>query len=169
MPYYHLLFSDPRRPALLLGLASIAALAGAFTFQAFGFEPCQLCLAQRWPYAGVILLALLSVPIRRARRLLVFLLVVIGLAMLGDSALAFYHTGVEQHWWTNAFDCAAGSTGAASIADLKQQLMATNYVPCDKVQWAFYGISIAAMNVVFAGALGIFALVSALVVAKADA
>lgn len=158
----NLLLDDVRRPGLLLGLAGAGALASAFTFQALGFEPCQLCVWQRWPFAALIALAAFAVPFRNTRSILAALLVVAALAMFGNSALAMYHTGVEQHWWSNVFDCSGGATaGAGNAADLAAMLMARNYVPCDKIPWELFGISIAGYNVIASAVLGVFAAVSA--------
>lgn len=163
-----LLTDDPRRPAFLLGLGGIVSLASAFTFQAFGFEPCQLCLWQRWPFAIVIALAIVSIALRRTKTLLVGLLLLMAAVMAFNSGLAFYHTGVEQHWWSNAFDCGAGSITADSIDALRAQLMATDFVPCDKIPWQFYGLSIAGMNVFYSAAMALFALFGARLAATAQ-
>lgn len=160
------LTDDPRRPAFLLGLGGIVSLASAFTFQAFGFEPCQLCLWQRWPFAIVIALALVSVALRRTRLLLVALLSVMAVVMAFNSGLAFYHTGVEQHWWSNAFDCGAGSITADSVEALRAQLMATDFVPCDKIPWQIFGLSIAGMNVFYSAGMALFAAFGAWLAAK---
>lgn len=48
-------------PALTLA-ASVAMLAGAWSFQLFGgLQPCPLCLYQRWPYWIVVVFAGLAV------------------------------------------------------------------------------------------------------------
>jgi len=157
-----LLLADPRRPGFLLGLAGAGALASAFTFQALGFEPCQLCVWQRWPFAALIVLAAVAVPFRGTRAITAALLVVGALAMFGNSGLAFYHTGVEQHWWSNVFDCSGGATaGAGSAADLSAMLLAHDFVPCDKIPWELFGISIAGYNVLASAVLGVFAAVTA--------
>jgi disulfide bond formation protein DsbB len=161
-----ILTDDPRRPAFLLGLGGVVSLASAFTFQLLGYDPCQLCLWQRWPFAAVIALALLAVALKRTRPLLIALLVAMGLFMASNSGLAFYHTGVEQHWWANAFDCGAPTETAASVDALREQLMATDYVPCDKIPWQMFGISIAAMNIFYSAGMALFAFFGAWLVAK---
>lgn len=164
-----LLFDDPRRPAFLLGLAGAGALASAFTFQALGYDPCQLCVWQRWPYAVVLGLAVASWPLAGARRALVVVLVAMAIALAFNSGLALYHTGVEQHWWSNAFDCAAPATVATSVADLRARLMATDYVPCDKIPWELFGISIAGFNIAASAVLAAAAGVAAFVVGRGRA
>lgn len=164
-----LLLDDPRRPAFLLGLGSVAVLLVALTFQfGFGFLPCQLCIWQRWPYVIVAALAAVAVPFGQMRWMLALLLGAMAMALLFNSGLALYHTGVEQHWWINSFDCGAPATTSTSLADLREQLMATPYVPCDKIPWALFGISMAGYNIVASAAMSAFAAVTGWLILKHD-
>ncbi len=129
---------------------SVAALANAYTAEyAFGLEPCILCLYQRVPYAvaGVLGGAALFVP--RARTVAV---AVAGVVFLVGAVLAFYHVGVEQHWWVSAASCGGGGLGdaggPATVDELRQMLMQVKPVKaCDEVDWTLFGLSMATYNV----------------------
>lgn len=157
-----LLISDPRRPGLLLALAGVGALASAFTFQALGYEPCQLCLWQRWPYVALIVLGAPALVFRDGRAFQSAPLTLQGLVMIANSGLALYHSGVERHWWVNVFDCSGGATaGAGNASDLARALLAHDFVPCDQIPWEMFGFSIANLNVLMGLGLGLFAFVAA--------
>lgn len=136
--------------------AAVLALAGAFAMQYLaGMDPCVLCIWQRYPYGGVILLAGLALFLPGQARWLLF---AAGLAFLIDAGIAGFHVGVEQHWWEGTSSCGAAGAAPASLADLKAQLSAGPVARCDEPQGGFLGLSIAAWNIVFALALAIVTL-----------
>ncbi|MCW2244594.1 disulfide bond formation protein DsbB [Azospirillum fermentarium] len=157
------LFTDPRLPALLLGAASAGVLAAALIFQfGFGYQPCILCIWQRWPYVAVLIFAIVTVLFRRWQGVGDALLVASGLALLAGAGIAVYHVGVEQHLWAGTASC--GSTapiGTLSVEELRARLMATPITRCDEVQWSLFGVSMAGYNVVISLALAAYALASA--------
>ncbi len=153
--------ADPRAPIALLGLASASVLAAAFFFQyVLGYQPCILCLWQRWPYAGVIVFAVVALLFGRWRGVADGLLVASGLALLANAGIAFYHVGVEQFWWAGTPEC-GGPAGAMTLDELRAQVFAAPIVRCDQVQWSLFGISMAGYNVVLSLALAAFAFLAA--------
>lgn len=147
-------------PSLLL-LACVGAMATALTTQyGFGLEPCILCIYQRIPYvvAGVLAAIALSpkVPLRGK----IVLIALCGLAFAVDSATAVYHVGVEHHWWESA--CVGGVNPEANSPEALQALLAgPPPVPCDRIPWSVFGISMAGYNAMFAFALAVFSAWSA--------
>jgi disulfide bond formation protein DsbB len=137
------------RNALLLALAgTLAVLGGAFAFQYLGgLAPCEICLVERWPYYATIPVALLAAsPHPRAADLRVGGCVV-ALIFLAGSAVAFYHVGVEQHWFAGPTAC-TGSGGAASIDQLRALLLTQQPVRCDAPQWSLFGVTLAGFNLI---------------------
>lgn len=157
------LFSDPRVPALLLGLASVGVLGAALVFQfGFGYQPCILCIWQRWPYVAVLVFAIVTLLFRRWKGVGDALLVASGLALLAGAGIAAYHVGVEQHWWAGTSSCGGTAPiGAMSVEELSARLMAAPVTRCDEVQWSLFGISMAGYNVVISLALAAYALAAA--------
>src|SRR5689334_25339262 len=98
------------RPVLLVVLAaSIAVAGGALLFQYVGgLQPCELCLYERWPYYAMIVLSALALAARRPAAS-AWVTGIAALAFLAGAGLAFYHVGVEQHW----FDGPTACTGAS--------------------------------------------------------
>jgi disulfide bond formation protein DsbB len=62
------------------------------------------------------------------------------------SGLAFYHVGVEQHWFAGPSACTAGAGGAMTLEEMKRQILGTAPVLCDRVQWSLFGVSLAGWN-----------------------
>jgi disulfide bond formation protein DsbB len=86
-------------------------------------------------------------------------LVLSGLLLLGNGGLSAYHVAVEQGWTALPASCVAGGT-ARTIEELRAEL--ANAAPtCDQVSVTFLGISLAAWNLLFAAALGVFSLLAA--------
>jgi len=131
----------------MLFLVSAAVVGAALLFQYVGgLAPCELCLYERWPYYSVAALALAAVLIGSpmASRIV---LALSALAFLASVALAFYHVGVEQHWFAGPAACTAGGTGPpANFEEYKRRLMEQQVVACDQPQWRLFGVSLAGFN-----------------------
>ena len=136
-----------RRTPLLLLIAAGAVVGTALLSQYVGgLVPCELCLAERWPYYIILalnLVALLAGNLRLTRLILGLSAVV----FLVGAGLGAYHVGVEQHWIAGPTACTGGETGGAkSIEDLQKMLLQQQPVRCDEVQWSLFGVSLAGWN-----------------------
>jgi disulfide bond formation protein DsbB len=141
---------EPARACLLLALVSAALLLGALALQYLGgFQPCRLCVWQRWPYLALIALGLIGWRWRPRVALGVATLV-----LLGGAGLAAYHVGIEQGWWALPASCVAGGT-AATVEELKRML-AEAPPACDQVSFAFLGLTLAGWNLAISVLLATF-------------
>jgi len=138
--------SRARLIPLLLLVASAIVVGGAWLSQLVGgLQPCELCLYQRWPYYAVIVVAVVAATagnsgLTRAG------IVICALAFLIGAGLAFYHVGVEQHWFAGPSACTSTIGGANSVEELRRRLLDQQPVLCDQVQWSLFGISLAGWN-----------------------
>ena len=129
--------------ALLVILAvATATISGAWIFQFAGYDPCHLCLLQRWAYYFVVPFSLLlSVSSRTnpkgARRGLYLLTVV----MLGSAIFGAYHAGVEWKWWAGPDTCSGAISGG--LPDLTKPVVA-----CNEAAIRIFGLSLAGWNAV---------------------
>ena len=153
-----------KRPALVFSLIigiSAAALTSALTAQyVFGLEPCPLCLYQRVPYALAALLGLAGLILRGKNSFLIAL--ICGLVFTTGGLIAFYHHGVEQHWWISFIkDC---GSSLDSGQDLLAQIENAKAVRCDVIPWAdpVFGWSMAAWNVPASIAFAAFSFAAAI-------
>src|SRR5207302_3629276 len=90
--------------ALVLGTALLSQYWG-------GLAPCELCLLQRWPWAAAIVISLV-VALVGDRAGLAWVALLLGLVFAVSVVLAFYHMGVEQHWFAGPTACTASEGGA---------------------------------------------------------
>jgi disulfide bond formation protein DsbB len=143
----------PRLLIVLVLLASIAVVGSALLFQYVGgYRPCELCLAERWPYYGGIAISALALATDQRRTL--WGIGLIALIFLASTGLASYHVGVEQHWIEGPTACTGGASGAKSTEELMKFLETQQTVRCDEIQWSLLGLSFAGWNVVTS--LGLF-------------
>jgi len=141
--------------AVLVGGAAV--IAGALLFQyAGGLAPCELCLLERWPYYVGVPVTLAVLVAGRSRPLVIAGGVLVTLIYLASSGLAFYHVGVEQHWFAGPTSCTGGPTSARTIEELEAQLSAQQPVRCDAPQWSLAGVSLAGWNCLASFALMAF-------------
>jgi disulfide bond formation protein DsbB len=151
-------------PAAALVLAGAAVtLAGAWTFQAFGFEPCELCLKQRYPYYAALPLAAAAIFLARnapplAAKIVLGLLAAIFLA---SAAAGLYHAGVEWKWWPGPTDCTGDFVKPASMEAFRQQLQNVHLIRCDDVQLRILGLSLAGWNVLVSAGIAVVAFLGA--------
>jgi disulfide bond formation protein DsbB len=139
--------SAARRLALELLVISAAVVGGALLSEHVGgLRPCELCLYQRWPWYATIALTLVLVLVG-GRRGAVPVLALCGVILLAGAALAFYHVGVEQHWFAGPTAC-SGAAAADSVEALKAQIMGTAPARCDEIAWSLFGISMAGWNLI---------------------
>jgi disulfide bond formation protein DsbB len=146
----------PRLVPLLILLVSLGILGSAYSSEVWGgIRPCILCWYQRYACgaAGAFALAGLAFGGNPgARRLLV---AAAGLAFLTGAAIAAFHVGVEQHWWRGTAECHAPELDMTlPIEQLREQLLATDFVPCDQVSWSLFGVSLAGYNLLVSLVLG---------------
>ncbi len=136
-----------------IAAASLGALGLALLAQ-YGFDllPCDLCYAQRVPYALTLALGLLSIlPAVDAPERRTVIVICAGLFAVG-AGLAFYHVGVEQHWWLGPTACSGGAANV-SMSDLATALNTPGRPSCDQPAFTFAGISMAGYNFLAAAVL----------------
>src|SRR5579875_229915 len=119
-------------------LASGAVLGAALAAQYWGgLLPCELCLYERWPWEAAIVIAV-AATMAGSRPALPWVAALL--------ALAFYHVGVEEHWFAGPAACTAPATAAATVAALEAQLLHQQPVRCDQPAWSLFGVSLAGWN-----------------------
>lgn len=142
--------------AAFIVFMSIFSLIGAYTAQyGFNLRPCELCLIQRVPFAVNILLGLIAYMWAPRRPLLIGLS---GVIFLINSAIAFFHSGVERKWWVGLTGCTTPDM-SGSVEDLLKRIQETDVVRCDEIPWSLFGLSMANYNVAFCLGLGAICLI----------
>lgn len=147
---------SPRMACGLIAALSIFSLLAALTAQ-FGFnlKPCYLCLMQRVPFSVNALLGIIGLIWITGSRSMI---AISGLSFLANSGIAFYHSGVERHWWKGFEGCSTPDM-SGSIEDLINRIQNTAVTRCDEIPWEMFGLSMANYNVAMCLGLGIGCLI----------
>jgi disulfide bond formation protein DsbB len=126
---------------------SLAALGAAFLAQYWGgLVPCELCLAQRWPYVVTAVIGLAGAFLNLNDRQRAGLVGLAGLVFLVGAGIAIYHAGFEYGWWNGPTACTAEGGTPKTLDELRRMLAAQPFVACNQPAWTFYGISMAGFN-----------------------
>ena len=134
--------------ALAILLCASATIAGAWSLEALGYLPCELCLLGRKPYyLGVGVAALCVALSARGRDDLARNgLPLLALIFLAGAAIAAYHAGVEWKLWPGPSECAGAMTAPASQADFLARLKRVRPIRCDEPALLLLGFSLAAWS-----------------------
>lgn len=161
------------RPALVFaGIAFISAfslVAALIAEHVFGLLPCILCIYQRVPFAIAIALGLLGFMNSKNEQLAPIIMGASSLTFLANSGIAFYHTGVERHWWPSFLEgCAIPDLGD-DPEKILEAILSAPAVRCDEIPWAdpILGLSMANYNVMLCLGLSVACLISAILIRKA--
>jgi len=137
----------PKAAVVILAI-SAAVLTFVFIMQfGFGYDPCILCWWERLPYTTVILLSVIAFFWKPYGKQTQILLIFCAIVFFASACLAFFHTGVEQHWWLGTSGCRITPMHGVSVEDLRTQLLHTVMAHCDEISWTFLGLSMANWNV----------------------
>ena len=133
----------PRMSGLLVAAIATGALGAALYFQhVLGYQPCQLCLWQRWAYYAGVPLALVAAM--TGSRTLLWL---VALVFAANAVFGVYHAGIEWDFWAGPSSCGAG-TATVGGGNLLEDLKNTRIVPCDEATWRMFGLSFAGWSAV---------------------
>jgi disulfide bond formation protein DsbB len=168
-----LAYTEPKAAAAIaIATLGLATIAGFLFFQyVLGYPPCPLCLEQRIAYYVAVPLAamiLLGLSVGSSRKVLTLALLAIAAAMIWNTYLGVYHSGIEWGWWPGPQDCSGPVPDFTAGGSLIEQLQRARVIRCDEAPWRFLGLSLAGYNVLISLALAAIAAWGALAKAPAD-
>src|SRR5271170_6968308 len=95
--------------------ASALILGGVLISQYWGgLAPCELCLKERWPWTAAIVVAFVA-TMAGSRPALPRVALLLTLVFAVSVVLAFYHVGVELHWFRGPSTCTASANPADTL------------------------------------------------------
>ena len=127
----------------VISLTSISALIIQYWL---GHEPCKLCLYERVPYFLSILLLIKILLFKKNEKIT---LLILSLVFVGSSALAFYHFGIEQGFFSESLLCKAEDLSKILSKEQLLEQLKQNSVSCKDVSFRILGLSLAAINTIF--------------------
>jgi disulfide bond formation protein DsbB len=151
-----------KKAVVLAFVLGLAAILGAWGSQLFGgLVPCDLCWGQRVPYYwGLPLLAAILVLWNRLPLTVWYMAILAASAIFAWGAyLGGYHAGVEYLWWPGPTHCTGLGDSGFTFNDI-QSFGGPRVVPCDKVQFQLFGISLAGGNFLISTGIVVLLLVA---------
>ena len=127
----------------VISLASISALIIQYWLN---HEPCKLCLYERVPYFLSILLLIKILLFKKNEKIT---LLILSLVFIGSSALAFYHFGIEQGFFSESLLCKTEDLSKILSKEQLLEQLKQNSVSCKNVSIRILGLSLAAINTIF--------------------
>lgn len=150
---------------------SAFSLASAFTAEiVFGLEPCIMCLYQRYPFALGIILGVAGLVLKRNPKAVQVLTSLCSINFLANSGVAFYHTGIERHWWLSVSESCSITPidNEATPQTIFENIMSAPTGRCDEIPWAdpLLGLSMANYNVVMCLGIAVLSLLFLIIYRK---
>jgi disulfide bond formation protein DsbB len=126
---------------------SILSLSIAYFIEfALEHKPCNLCIIERYPYLGTIILISLLMVVNKFEKIIYY--IILSLFVFGV-IVSFYHVGIEQGFFNESFVCELGNSEKNfSKKDLLKQLGAVAPVSCKNVTFKLLGLSLATINTI---------------------
>jgi disulfide bond formation protein DsbB len=147
--------------ATAVAVGGAATILGAWFFQyVLGYQPCPLCLEQRYAFYFGIPLAVMVVlgeQVGASRKVLLLALFVIMAGMVWNTGLSTYHAGVEWKFWPGPRDCSGTLDNLSAGGSLLNDLQSIHIPRCDDAAWRFLGISLAGYDVLISATLAVIA------------
>ncbi len=130
----------------LLVFVSLILVSALVIEHQLGHKPCKLCLYERIPYFLSMLLIIKIIFIKKYEKVTLLMLF---LVFVSSAALAFYHYGIEQGFFSESLACTTGDLSKTlSKEELLEQLK-QNSISCKEVGFRIFGFSLAAINTIF--------------------
>ena len=123
---------------------SILALTLAYFIEYFlGYQPCNLCILERIPYALSIIIIMAHFKIKFNDKYVLLILIVIFVV---SALLSIYHFGIEQGAIEESFVCSAKDNLNLNKEQLLKELQKMN-ISCKNVTFMIFGLSLTTYNI----------------------
>ena len=137
---------------VILAIISLTIISALIIQYWLGHEPCKLCLYQRIPYFLAILLIIKIFFFKKYEKIT---LLILTLIFVGSTALAFYHFGIEQGFFSESLACTAPDLSKTLSKEQLLEQLKQNNISCKDVSFRILGLSLAAINTIFSLVLSV--------------
>ena len=127
-------------------LVSLFALIFAYFIEyVLGHQPCNLCLIERIPYMGALIIIVINYKFNYLEKYLILLLIFVFLA---GTLISLYHLGIEQGFIKESLLCdLKNGSKILTKEELLQQLQ-EKMVSCKDVTFKIFGFSLTTLNLI---------------------
>jgi len=137
---------------IIFAVISLAIISALIIQYWLGHEPCKLCLYQRIPYFLAILLIVKMFFFKKYEKIT---LLILTLIFISSAALAFYHFGIEQGFFSESLACTAPDLSKTLSKEQLLEQLKQNNISCKDVSFRILGLSLAAINTIFSLVLSV--------------
>ena len=129
----------------LLFILSFIILTTAYTIQyIFGYQPCNLCIIERIPYALTIIIIILNYKFKKNQ---LFYSVLLLLVFLFSFLISLYHLGIEQGFIDESNVCGSKNVELITKEEVLKSLQ-TIRVSCKDVAFRIFDLSLTTYNMI---------------------
>ena len=137
---------------IIFAIISLAIISALIIQYWLGVEPCQLCFYQRIPYFLAIPLIVKIFFFKKYEKIT---LLILTLIFVSSTALAFYHFGIEQGFFSESLACTAPDLSKTLSKEQLLEQLKQNNISCKDVSFRILGLSLAAINTIFSLVLSV--------------
>jgi|TARA_B110000444_G_scaffold258293_1_gene298827 disulfide bond formation protein DsbB len=129
----------------ILFILSISILLVAYAIQyILGYQPCNLCIIERIPYALAIIILILSYIFRKDH---VFYTILLLLNFSFSFLISIYHLGIEQGFFDQSSVCISKNIDLMIKEDILKSLQELS-ISCKDVAFKIFGLSLTSYNMI---------------------
>ena len=129
----------------ILVFTSLVLVSAFIIEHQLGHKPCKLCLYQRIPYFLSILLIIKILFIKKYERVT---LLILFLVFISSAALAFYHFGIEQGFFSESLACTTDDLSKTYSKEQLLEQLKQNTISCKDVGFKVFDLSLATINTI---------------------
>lgn len=123
---------------------SCVILIAAFTIQyLLGYQPCNLCIIERIPYALAIIIVVLNYKFKNDQ---IFYSILLILVFLFSIIISVYHLGIEQDFIKESNVCGSNNLDLITKEEVLKSLQEIR-ISCKNVAFKFFGLSLTTYNI----------------------
>ena len=137
---------------VILAIISLTTISALIIQYWLDHEPCKLCLYERIPYFLSMLLIIKIIFIKKYERII---LLILFLVFMSSTALAFYHFGIEQGFFSASLACTTGDLSKTLSKEQLLEQLKQNRISRKDVSFRILGFSLAAINTIFSRILSV--------------
>ena len=127
-------------------LISLFVLISAYFIEyVLGHQPCNLCLIERIPYMGALIIIIINYKFNHLEKYLILLLVFVFLA---GTLISLYHLGIEQGFIKESFVCDLKNSSKILTKEEILQQLKEKMVSCKDVTFKIFGFSLTTLNII---------------------
>ncbi len=129
----------------ILFILSFLIILTAYVIQyILGYQPCNLCIIERVPYALCLIIVILSYKFKKN---LIFFSILLLMIFTFSFLISAYHISIEQGIMSEPSVCGSNNVGLTSKEEVLKSLQKAT-VSCKDVAFKIFGLSLTTYNAI---------------------